>query len=273
MPTVTTSDGVELHYREKGHGRPIVLIPGFTCTTRFFDRQLDALSDRFRVIVYDPRGQGESEKTRRGQRVGRLAHDAHDVITALDLHDVVIVGWSLGSTTVLSYLDLFGSDRIRRVCLIGSSPSPINRAGWTSGFADVAASDALRTALEQDFATMAAASVRQWFHRPPPEDEFQMLAKETLKTAPADGAAAVLWDGMHQNMLDLLPHIALPTLIVHGEHDAVTPVVNASVFAETIPDVRVEIFADSGHSPFIEEPDRFNEVLKDFAGWRNEGVA
>ena len=92
-----------------------------------------------------------------------------------------------------------------------------------------------------------------------------MLAKETLKTAPADGAAAVLWDGMHQNMLDLLPHIALPTLIVHGEHDAVTPVINAGVFAETVPDVRVEIFADSGHSPFIEEPGRFNEVLNDFA--------
>ncbi|WKX13299.1 alpha/beta fold hydrolase [Streptomyces sp. NL15-2K] len=263
---MTASDGVELHYREKGRGRPIVFIPGFTCTTRFFDRQLDALSDRFRVIVYDPRGQGESEKTRRGQRVGRLAHDAHDILTALGLYDVVPVGWSLGATTLLSYLDLFGSDRIRKICLIGSSPSPVNRAGWTNGIGDVAAGDALRTALEQDFATVAPAAMRQWFHRLPPEGEFHMLAKETLKTAPAEGAAAALWDGLNQNMFDLLPHIALPTLIIHGEHDALVPVVNADVFREKVPDVRVEIFADSGHAPFIEEPGRFNELLNDFAG-------
>jgi peroxiredoxin len=265
MPTVTTSDSVELHYREQGWGRPIVLIPGFACTTRFFDRQLAALSDLFRVIVYDPRGQGESEKTRRGQRVGRLAHDAHDLLAALDLDDVVIVGWSLGSSTVLSYLDLFGSDRVSRVGLIACSPSPVNRAGWTNGIADLAAGEALRTAVEQDFAAVAAASIKQWFHRPPAEEELRMLAEETRKTAPADGAAAVLWDGMQQNMLDLLPHIDLPTLIIQGEHDAITPIGNAAVLAETIPDVRLEIFADSGHSPFIEESDRFNEVLKEFA--------
>jgi pimeloyl-ACP methyl ester carboxylesterase len=69
---------------------------------------------------------------------------------------------------------------------------------------------------------------------------------------------------MQQNMFDLLPHIDLPTLIVHGEHDAITPVSGAAVLAESIPTSRRGL-RQQRHPPFIEEPDRFNEVLRELA--------
>jgi peroxiredoxin len=263
MPYITTSDGVELHVRERGDGPPIVIVPGWGCTTRYFERQLEGLSRHARVVVLDPRGQGESEKTRRGQRMGRVAHDVHDVLKALDLHDVTLLGWSLGASVVLHHVELFGRERVARIGLIGGGARLINRRGWTDGFVDPAAADAWRAGLEEQFATVAGGIVPQFFHRPPPPDELELLTAETLKTAPADGAAAMTWDCINQDFVDLLPFVAQPALVVLGRHDTIVPVGNAEVFAQ-IPDVRIEIFEDSGHAPFIEEPGRFNDLVLDF---------
>ncbi len=263
MPTMTTSDGITLHYRDQGRGSPLVIIPGWGCSGRYFDRQLASLSQRLRVVVLDPRGQGESEKTRRGQRMGRVTHDVYELLQALDLRSVTLLGWSLGTSVVLSYVDLFGSERVDRLICVGGGPLLINRAEWDKGFVDLAGADAWRTGLENDFQTVAGGIVERFFHEPPSDEEVRMLTRETLKTSPADGAAAMTWDCINQNYLDLLPHIKQPTLVLLGRHDTIVPITNAEVFAE-IPHVRIEIFEDSAHAPFIEEADYFNETVSAF---------
>ena len=263
MPTMTTSDGITLHYRDEGSGSPLVIIPGWGCSGRYFDRQLASLSQRMRVVVLDPRGQGESEKTRRGQRMGRVTHDVDELVQQLDLRSVTLMGWSLGTSVVLSHVDLFGSERVERLVCVGGGPLLINRSGWDRGFVDLAGADAWRTGLETDFSTVAGGIVKQFFHVPPSDEEMTMLTRETLKTSPADGAAAMTWDCINQNYLDLLPHIKQPTLVLLGRHDLIVPITNAEVF-DQIPDVHIEIFEHSGHAPFIEESDRFNEIVSSF---------
>lgn len=263
IPTVSTSDGIELFYRDEGEGSTIVLVPGWGCTTRYFDRQIEDLSSRFRVVTYDPRGHGKSEKTRRGQRMGRVAHDVHDLLIALGLRDVTLLGWSLGASVVLYYVDLFGADRVSRIACVAGGPLLINRSGWTNGFLDLNQGDSWRTGLEDDFDTTASNMVTQFFYNAPERELLDLLTAETLKTSPADGAAAMTWDCINQNMVDLLPHIAQPTLVALGKHDSIVPAANSEVFA-SIPHVQIEIFKNSGHAPFIEETNRFNEVLARF---------
>ena len=93
---VTTSDGVNLHYLEAGSGTPILMIPGWSQTAEQFKYQLSGLSDRYRVIAVDMRGHGESDKPEFGYKISRLAKDTHDLIQALDLDEVNILGHSMG---------------------------------------------------------------------------------------------------------------------------------------------------------------------------------
>ena len=109
---ITTNDGVWLHYVEAGAGRPVVMIPGWSQPATQFKYQLAGLHDRYRLIALDMRGHGESEKPAFGYKIARLAKDLHEVLGALDLHEVVLLGHSMGCAVIWSYWELFGAERL-----------------------------------------------------------------------------------------------------------------------------------------------------------------
>ena len=94
---VTTNDGVRLHYVEAGAGRPVAMIPGWSQPATQFKYQLAGLHDRYRLIALEMRGHGESEKPAFGYKIARLAKDLHEVLVALDLHEVVLLGIRWGA--------------------------------------------------------------------------------------------------------------------------------------------------------------------------------
>lgn len=112
MPYFTSNDGVRLFYDETGLGRPLVLIHGWTFSGRFFARNVSVLAENARVITVDLRGHGRSDKPNHGYLTPRLAADLGDLLQALDLSDVTLLGWSLGAPVIWSYLELFGRDRV-----------------------------------------------------------------------------------------------------------------------------------------------------------------
>lgn len=113
--TVLTNDGVALRYTAAGAGRPLVLVHGLWQSSEQFRHQLDELSSLCRVIGYDHRGHGESDKATHGYTVHRLAADLQQVLTTLDLSDVVLAGHSLGCQVMWAYLELFGTDRLSKL--------------------------------------------------------------------------------------------------------------------------------------------------------------
>ncbi|MGI9658411.1 MAG: alpha/beta fold hydrolase, partial [Gaiellaceae bacterium] len=115
MAQLVTSDGVGLHYEEAGSGAPLVMIPGWSQTAAQFEPQLRGLSDRRRVIALDMRGHGRSEKPAHGYRISRLAKDLHDVLEALELDKVSLLGHSMGVSVIWCYLDTFGSERVAKL--------------------------------------------------------------------------------------------------------------------------------------------------------------
>ena len=119
---VTTSDGVRLYYLAAGSGKPILMIPGWSQTAEQFKHQITGLSDRYRVIAVDMRGHGESDKPEFGFKISRLAKDVHDMIHALDLDEVNILGHSMGCSVIWNYYDLFGPERLSKLLLIDQMP-------------------------------------------------------------------------------------------------------------------------------------------------------
>ena len=119
---VRTSDGVNISYLEAGSGQPLLMIPGWSQTAEQFKHQITGLSDRYRVIALDMRGHGESEKPDHGYKIDRLAKDVRDVIYALDLQEVNILGHSMGCSVIWNYWNLWGTDRLAKLLLIDQMP-------------------------------------------------------------------------------------------------------------------------------------------------------
>ncbi|WP_086848579.1 alpha/beta fold hydrolase [Amycolatopsis kentuckyensis] len=127
MATITVgtegSTDVELFYEDHGSGRPVVLIHGYPLDGRSWEKQTEALVEAgHRVITYDRRGFGRSSQTMTGYDYDTFAGDLDRVLTELDLRDVVLVGFSMGSGEVARYLGTHGSERVAKAAFLSGLP-------------------------------------------------------------------------------------------------------------------------------------------------------
>ena len=125
MGTITVgqenSTPVELYYEDHGTGSPVVLIHGWPLSGASWEKQTAALLDAgHRVIIYDRRGFGRSSKPSVGYDYDTFAADLDALLTALDLTDVSLVGFSMGTGEVTRYLGTYGSTRVRKAVLVGA---------------------------------------------------------------------------------------------------------------------------------------------------------
>ena len=103
---VKTSDGAYIHYQMEGDGKPILLVHGWGVSSKFYVNNVDVLKKNFRIVTIDLRGHGLSSKGLHGYILDRLAMDIHEVIEALALENVMLMGWSMGGPIMLSYWKL-----------------------------------------------------------------------------------------------------------------------------------------------------------------------
>ena len=115
---IRTNDNVQIHYERAGSGKNIVLIPGSGCSIAWWRRNFDVLAERFHVVAVDMRGSGRSQKCDWGHNCARYAMDVYELIHALQMDNVTLVGWSCGARTSYSYLMLFGHYRLRGVVIV-----------------------------------------------------------------------------------------------------------------------------------------------------------
>lgn len=268
MPEITTNDGVRIHYKDKGRGRPLIMIPGWTCTHTFFRKNIDELSESCRVLAVDLRAHGGSQKADWGHRISRYAKDIRDLIEALKLEDVTLLGWSMGASVAWSYIDLFGNEHLAGHISVDQSPRQYYNETWRwgqPGCYDAEALAALTVRLEYDPAGSARNLVRGCFgdtFTPSPED-VESLAKEIDKCPPPI-RAEIMADHTHLDWRDLLPHIGLPVLVCVGRESKVFPWQGSAYVGEQIPGAETVFFEKSGHMPFYEEPEKFNRIVGDF---------
>ena len=274
--TVSLSDGTRLKCIVEGDGDPVVMLPGWSQSAAEFKHQIPALAARHRVIALDHRGHGASDKPDHGYRIAHLARDLSEVLTAMDLSGVTLLGHSMGCSVIWALLDLFGATRVSRLVLVDQAPSCVGRPGWTDREAleaGVLLPDG--PALDGFYGAIAGAGdvdslsgiLAGMFTAGLPRDELAWIAEENLKF-PRPHAAALIWDHVAIDWRDVIRSITLPTLVVGAE---------ASIFssesqrwvASAIPGAQLEVFeaGDKGsHFMFYENPDRFNARVLDFLG-------
>lgn len=274
MQTFTTNDGVELSFRDSGgEGAPLVMLHGFQQTKEAFRHQVSEFSDSHRVITLDFRGHGRSDKPRHGYRIARLAMDVAELVDHLDLQRVDALGWSMGASVWWSYIDHFGTDRLRRLVIV-DQPSAITIHPWmsererigTGALWDVAMVDQIVEAMRgpQDDEQLRAAVRGACSGQIAPELLDFMVGE--MRNTPSYAAAPLLYDHCAQDWRDVLPRIDVPSLVVGCEGSHVSPA-SQRFTAEQIPGARVHVFSPpvaSSHFPFLQNPEAFNAVLSDF---------
>lgn len=261
---VTISPNVELHYWEKGEGKPLVFIPGLTFSGEIFKAQIEYFSSAYRVIAIDPRGQGYSSKTVDGNDYLTHGRDVAALIDALGLEDIVLIGWSTGNLDTWSYVQQFGKDKLRGVVTIDMSPLPLSSdpAWWTEGTIEELSAVATQLLSSPEgsrgFFSEYATGVMIQHEMEPAELEYIL---DMSGRTPYWICKALFCDAVFSNFLETAKDVGatMPSLMFIAEHwqDVAKP------FVETqLPGY--ETYVMGGHLMFYEYPEKWNGVLDDF---------
>ena len=263
--TVHGGNGVDLRVRTAGAGRPLLFVHGLSQSALCWREQFDSdLTDEYRLVAVDCRGHGESAKPRDGYDDSALwAADVRAVVEALGLDDLVLVGWSYGGLVVLDYLERYGTDRVAGLTLVGA----------VSGIGTEAATEVLgeeyldllpgfvSTDAEESVAALREFVDLCTHDELPPADRYFVLGYNVV-------VPPYVREGLrgrtvtHDAELDSLD---VPALLVHGAEDAVVLPEASRRHEARLDDVEHVTYPATGHSPFLEAPERFNDDLRSFA--------
>jgi len=267
MPTITTSDGVRLNYLESGDrgGPPVVLLAGFRAPATSWQWQWDALHGH-RVLSLDRRSHGDSEDPPAGHTMARHGQDLDAFLAALEIRDAVLVGGSMGASTIWSYIKGFGTDRIRGVVSVDQTPMMLNTDDWPHGFYGY---------TDQNRETYFAKGVPDTGRKPKRSAKTAMRMMKALGLSPLDAvrevklsdtALALLHDHAVADWRSVVGGCDRPMLLVAARDSDYWPCEHATACAEQNPAVRAAIIEECGHAANIERPDEFNRILVDFIG-------
>lgn len=255
---------VRLAFEVDGQGPPLLLIHGLGYCRAGWGPAAERLAETFRVIRFDNRGVGDSDKPRGPYTVGTLTHDALAVLDAAGVDRAHVVGVSLGGL-VAQTLAAIESARVDHLVLVGSTQGGIHSHGVPAASLRLMAE---APALEHEELlrrlVVNALSPRTLAERP---DLVEEILAYRRRHAPNLGswlsqAAAGAWFGL----LGRRSPVDAPTLVLHGDSDEVMDVRNGEVLARGIPGARLVVFEDAGHLLFWEEPDRFVAEVTAFCG-------
>jgi microsomal epoxide hydrolase len=249
-----TSDGIRLHYLEAGPrvGHTIVFVPGWTMPAWIWEPQIRAFAQRYHVIAFDPRGQGESEAPASGYEPGRRSQDIAELIGNLTPAPVLLVGWSLGVLDTLAYVRAHGDEMVAGLVLVdnsvGEEPPPPPRAPRRPG-------PVLPHAIAMH------RFVLGMFHRRPSEGYVDRLTEATLRTPEQASRALLAYPWPRTYWRDALYSTGKPVLYV------VRPgwlSEQAANLAHNRPGTQIAVFGDAGHALFVDDAARFNALLTGF---------
>lgn len=264
-------DGARIYYEDRGEGQPILLVHGWTCSSRFWQRNVAELAKEFRVVTLDLRGHGNSSKILGGHTIAQYARDVREIIELLQLEELTLAGWSLGGPVVLSYYDQFRDDsRLKALGLIDTAPYPFSPALWNSHSLRNHNHDALNAMFATyaaDPIQFAAAFTRKMFKGGTASDEdLQWISAELAKTPPWI-AMAIYSDFVMSDHARALPTIKLPVAVFAADSDIYQEGIKMGrSIAAQISRASFYPFEDAGHLLFYEQPGKFNQALATFIG-------
>jgi non-heme chloroperoxidase len=272
---VTTDDGGRIHVVEAGKGPTIVLIHGITLGIGVWARQFRDLTDRHRIIAMDQRGHGQSIGGAGGYSFERLADDLLAVLEHRQVTDAVVVGHSMGGM-VLQVAALRRAAALARhaagIVLLATDAGPAipGPVGGPMGMATARmAGRAARYAERRGKSVYPGSDLATWgarvcFGAAPRPADVELVRAISAAVAPR-AMAELLVPLLAFDVRAELAKIDLPTVVVVGTRDVVTPPRRARGVAARIPGARLEVLAGCGHLIMLERPDALDRILERFS--------
>ena len=259
MPKVAVAGG-EIHYEEAGRGPPLIFVSGLGGVGSYWRPQVPAFSSRFRVITYDHRGTGASDRLQRAFSIDQMTAELAALMDALKLERAHLIGWSTGGA-IGQTLAIERPQRISRLVLCST---------WTHcdpWFRRLF--EARREVLRQGGSALSAAFFPLWVYPPGHVNAHDAGIEEELQQAvagapPVEVAIARIDALLAFDRRAGLPRIKTPTLVVASDDDYVIPSYHAEALARTIPGARLEILRGGGHANTATRPEAFNRMVLEF---------
>jgi len=235
MSFVKTKDGVDIFYKDWGHGQPIVFHHGWPLSSDDWDTQmLFFVHQGYRVIGIDRRGHGRSSQVSNGHDMDHYAADAAAVVDHLDLRNAIHIGHSTGGGEVARYVARYGKGRVAKAVLMSSVPPIMVKSPNNPDGLPISVFDDLRKGLAANRAQFYrdfASTVFYGFNRPgakPLDGVIENWWRQGMM-----GGAKAHYDGIkafsETDQTEDLKSIDVPTLVMQGEDDQVVPYKGAAL--------------------------------------------
>lgn len=274
MPYITVgqenSGTVDIYYEDHGSGPPVMLIHGYPLDGHSWEKQERVLLEAgYRVITYDRRGFGASSKTAIGYDYDTFTADMKALVEYLDLRDMVLVGFSMGTGEVTRYLGTTGSGRVRKAVLIAPVPPFLLKTADNPDGVDQSVFDDIMAAVVADRPTYLKTFLDNFYN----VDRFggTRISEQAWQNSfiVAVGASATATLACVPTWLtDFrrdLPSIDVPTLVIQGDEDRILPIdATGRRLPDLIKDVRFMEIAGGPHNVGWTHSDEVNSALLDF---------
>ena len=262
--------GIDIYFEDHGSGPPVVLIHGYPLDGRSWERQERALLEAgYRVISYDRRGFGHSSKPTTGYDYDTLAADLSVLIDHLDLTDVNLVGFSMGTGEVARYLGSRGSTRVRRAALLGALPPFLLKTDDNPEGVDGEVFDRLKAAIAGDrFAFLETFLTDSYNADVLGGSRISDQAWHAGFVAALGASAYATHACVDAWLTDFradLRRFDVPTLVIHGAEDRILPYeATAKRLPGFVEDIRVVALDQGPHNIAWTHPDEVNAALLTF---------
>ncbi len=272
MGIVKTRDGNEIYYRDWGRGQPVIFIHGWPLNGDAWEDQMKAVADAgYRAIAHDRRGHGRSSHPWEGYDFDTFADDLNDLIDALGVWDVVLVGHSMGGGELARYIGRHGTGLVSKAVLLSAIPPLLMRTDANPEGVPAQVFEDIKQGILTERSQFWKDASESFFGANRPgsratqgnRDAFWFMAMQESVKAGVDCVTAFA----ETDFTEDLRRFDIPTLIVHGDDDQIVPIdATARKSVEMIPNATLKVYEGSSHGIALVPGDkeRFNQDLLDF---------
>jgi pimeloyl-ACP methyl ester carboxylesterase len=267
MSFIQTNDNTRLYYQDWGTGKPMVFLHAWAMNADMWESHMLYFSDRgMRCFAYDRRGHGRSERPGHGYHYDRHADDLETILSHFDLHDVTLVGHSMGGGEIIRYLTRHGLSRIDRIVLVAPALPYLLKTENNPEGLDRMVFEGARSAIRRDFPTWLADN-SNGFYLPESFDVSPAVVQWTVNMILKTSLKAAI-DGTHQSFeTDFrkeLQAVSVPALLIHGNADSSIPVYFGRKAAELLPNCSYKEYEGAPHGIFFTHFDRLIADILEF---------
>jgi non-heme chloroperoxidase len=266
------TDDIEIYYEDHGTGQPVVLIHGYPLDGHSWEKQERVLLEAgYRVITYDRRGFGQSSQPTIGYDYDTFAADLNTLLGHLELNDVVLVGFSMGTGEVTRYLGTYGSARVSKAVLMGAIPPYLLKTADNPEGVDQSVFDGIKAAVVKDRPAYFKDFLDNFYNvdvlRPARISEQAWQNSFITAVGASAYAAYACVDTWLTDFRADLPKIDVPVLLIHGDADRILPYAStAARLPGLIKDLTFVTVEGGPHNVAWTFPDVVNPALLAFLG-------